>query len=90
MEEQLKLVHKVIDVVDRPNGRICVTLLRYKADIPETSYDQVHLFARKMAEENFQQIAYVNHKPDEFLNLLDVMNLVYDKIIANQPICNVL
>ena len=34
MEEQLKLVHKVIDVVDRPNRRICVTLLRYKADNP--------------------------------------------------------
>ena len=28
MEEQLKLVHKVIDNVDRPNKRICVTLLR--------------------------------------------------------------
>ena len=24
MEEQLQLVHKVIDVVDRPNGRICL------------------------------------------------------------------
>ena len=28
MEEQLKLVHKVIDVVDRANRRICVTMLR--------------------------------------------------------------
>ena len=37
MEEQLKLVHKVIDVVDRPIRRICVTLLRYKLDNPETS-----------------------------------------------------
>ena len=37
MEEQLKLVHNVIDVVDRPNRRICVTLLRYKANNPETS-----------------------------------------------------
>ena len=36
-EEQLKLVHKVIDVVDRPNRKICVTLLRYKVDNPETS-----------------------------------------------------
>ena len=27
MEEQLKIVHKVIVVVDRPNRRICVTLL---------------------------------------------------------------
>ena len=38
IEEQLKLVHKVIDVVDRPSRRICVTLLRYKVDKPETSY----------------------------------------------------
>ena len=38
MEEQLKLVHKVIDVVDCPNKRICVTLLRYEVDNPETSY----------------------------------------------------
>ena len=26
MEEQQKLLHKVIDVVDRPSRRICVTL----------------------------------------------------------------
>ena len=37
MEEQLKLVHEVTDVVDRPNRRICVTLLRYKVDNLETS-----------------------------------------------------
>ena len=37
MEEQLKLVHEVIDVVDRPNRKICVTLLRYKADNPDNS-----------------------------------------------------
>ena len=90
MEEQLKLVHKVIDLVDRPNRRICVTLLRYKVDNPDTSYAQVHLFGRKKEEENFQQIVYVNYKLDEFFYLLDVMNSVYDKVIANQPICNVL
>ena len=38
MEEQLKLVHKMIDVVVRPNRMICVTLLGYKADSAETSY----------------------------------------------------
>ena len=38
MEEQLKLVHKVIDVVDRLKRRFCVTLLRYKVDNPENSY----------------------------------------------------
>ena len=90
VEEQLKLVHKVIDVVDRPNRKICVTLLRYKVDNPETSYAQFRLFGRKNEEEKFQQIVYVNYRLDEFLYLLDVMNSVYDKVIANQPICNIL
>ena len=90
MEEQLKLVQKVIDVVDRPNRKIFVALLRYKVDNPETSYAQISLFVRKKEEENFQQIVYVNYKLDEFVSLLDIMNSVYDKVIANQPICNVL
>ena len=90
MEEQLKLVHKVIDVVDCPNRRICVTLLRYKVDNPETSYAQVRLFGRKKEEEKFQQIVYVNYKLGELIYLLDVMISVYDKVIANQPICNIL
>ena len=51
MEEQPKLVDKIIDVVDCPNRRICVTLLRYKADNPETSYAQDRLFGRKKEEE---------------------------------------
>ena len=89
MEEQLKLFHKVIDVVDRPNRTNCVTLLPYKLDNPETSYAQVRLFRRTKEEEKFQQIVYVNYKFDEFIYLLDVMNSVYDKVIANQPICNV-
>ena len=86
MEEQLKLVHEVIDVVDRPNRKICVTLLRYKADNPETSYAQVCLFGRKTEEEKFQQIVYVNTKLDEFIYLYKV----FDKVISNKPICNVL
>ena len=90
IEEQLKLVHKVIDVVDRPNRKICVTLLRHKADNPDTSYAQVRLFGRKTEEEKFQQTLYVNYRLDDFIYLLDVMNSVYDNVIANQPICNVL
>ena len=88
MEEQLKLVHKVIDVVDRPNKKVCVILLRYKVDNPDTSYAQVRLFGRKNEDEKFQQIVYVNFRLDEFIYLLDVMNSVYDKVIANQPIYN--
>ena len=90
MEEQLKLVHKVIDVVDRPNRMICVTLLRYKVDNPETSYAQTRLLGWRNEEEKLQQIVYVNYKLDEFIYLLVVMNSVYDKVIANQPICNTL
>ena len=56
MEEQLKLLHKVIDFVDRPNRKICVTLLRYKVDNPDTSYARVRLFGRKTEEEKFRQI----------------------------------
>ena len=88
MEEQLKFAHKVIDVVDRPNPKNFVTLLRYKVDNPKTSYAQVRLFGRKKEEEKFQQIVYVNYRLDEFVNLLDVMNSAHDKVIANQPICN--
>ena len=90
MDEQLKLAHKVVDVVDRTNRKICVTLLRYNVDKPESSYAQVRLFARKKEDEKFQQVIYVNYKLEEFIYLLDVMNSVYDKVITNQPICNVL
>ena len=86
----MNLVHKVIDVADRSNRRICVTLLRYKVDNPETSYAQVCLFRRKREGEKIQPKVYVNQELDEFFYLLDVMNSVYDKVIANQPICYVL
>ena len=90
MDEQLKLAHKVVDVVDRANRKICVTLLRYNVDKPESSYAQVRLFARMKEDEKFQQVVYVNNKLEKFIYLLDVMNSVYDKVITNQPICNVL
>ena len=90
MDEQFKLAHKVVDIVDRANRKICVTLLRYKVDKPESSYAQVRLFTRKKENEKFQQVVYVNYKLEEFIYLLDVMNSVYDKVITNQPICNVL
>ena len=89
MDEQLKLAHKVVDVVDRTNRKICVTLLRYNVNKPESSCAQVQLLARK-EDEKFQQFVYVNYKLEEFFYLLDVMNSVYDKVITIQPICNVL
>ena len=79
MDEQLKLAHKVVDVVDRTNRTICVTLLRCNVDNPESSYAQVRLFARKKEDEKFQQVDYVKYKLEE---LLDVRNSVYDKVIS--------
>ena len=76
MDEQLKLAHKVVGVVDRANRKICVTLLRYNVDKPESSYAQVRLFGRKKMDEEFQQVVYVNYKLEEFFYLLDVMNSV--------------
>ena len=55
-EEQLKLVHKVIDIVDRPNRKICVTLLTYKVNNPETSYAQVRPFGRKKEEKKVSNL----------------------------------
>ena len=90
MDEPHKLAHKVVDVVDRAKRKICVTLLRYNVYKPESSYNQVRLFARKKEDEKFQEFVYVNYKIEEFFYFLDVMNSVYDKVFTNQPICNVL
>ena len=90
MDKQFKLAHKVVDVVDRTNRKICVTLRRYNVDKRECSYAQVRIFAREREDEKFQRVVYVNYKLEEFIYLHDVMNSVYDKVIPNQPICNVL
>ena len=90
MDEQLKLAQKVVGVVDRTNRKICVTLLRYNVDKPESSYAQVRLFARKKEDEKFQQVVFVKYKLEEFIYLLDVMKSVDEKVITNQPICIVL
>ena len=90
MDEQLTLAFKVVDVLDRANREIYVTLLQYNVDKPQTSYAQVRLFGRKKEDEKFQQIVYVNYKLEEFIYLLDLMISVSDKVFSNQPICNVL
>ena len=90
MDEQLKLAHKVVDVVNRAKRKVCVTLLRYNVDKPESSYSQVQRFARKKEHEKFQQVVYLNYELEEVFSLLDVMTSLYNKVITNQPICNVL
>ena len=90
MGEQLKLTHKLVEVVDQPHRKICMTMLRYNVEKPETPYVQVRLFGRRKDEEKLNQILSVNYKLDEFIYLLDVTNSVYDKIIANELLRNVL
>ena len=88
--EQLKLAHKVVDLVDRANKKNCVTLLRYNVDKPESSNAQFRFFARKREDYKFQQNVYLNYKLEEIIYLLEVMNSVYDNVFTNQLTCNVL
>ena len=67
MDEQLKLAHKLLGVVDRANGKICLTLLRYNVDKLGSFYAQFRLFARKIGDEKFQQVVNVNYKFEEFI-----------------------
>ena len=78
-DEQHKLAHKVVHVADRLYRKICVTLLLYNVDQPESSCAQVRLFARKKDDEKFQQIVYKNYKLEGFIHLLDIMDFVYKK-----------
>ena len=64
MDEQLKLAHKVVDVVDIANQKVCLTLLRYNVDNPESSYDQVQLFPRGWTTRSFNKLymRFINSK----------------------------
>ena len=83
MDEHFKLAHKVVDVVDRANKRICGALLPYNVDKTESSYAQIRFLARKNQEDKFQQVVFVNYKLEEFIFLLNVITSVYDKVITN-------
>ena len=61
MDEQLKLAHKVVDVVDRADKKICMTLLRYNVDKLESFYALVRLLEGKKEDEKFQQVVYVKY-----------------------------
>ena len=90
MDEQLKLAQNIVDVVDRPNRKICVTQLRYIVHKPDSSYARVQLFAGRKEDEMFQQTVFVIYKLEEDIYLFDAMNSVYDKVISNHLICSVL
>ena len=90
MNEQLKVAHQVVDVVDGANRKICVTLLRYIVDKPENYFAQARFFAKKKEDEEFQHIVQANYKPEEFIFIFDVLISVIDKDKTNQPVFKVL
>ena len=91
MNEQLKVAHKVVDVVDRSNGKIFVTLLRYSVDKPETKsfYAQVQFFQGRKRTRSFSKLSMWNINFNNWFPS-DVMNSGYDNIIRNKRISNVL
>ena len=57
MDEQVKLAHNVIEVVDRVNRKFCVILLPYNVERLEISIAQIRLFASKKEEENSNKLS---------------------------------
>ena len=74
--EQLKLIQKVVDVVDRSNRRICATLLGYNVDKPENSFAHVQLVTQTKEDEKLQQVVYVKYTLEKFAYLLDLIFFV--------------
>ena len=88
-DEQLKMAHMVVDILDRPYRKVCVILLRYIVHKRESCYAENRTFARKKDDKSFQQFVCVNFELD-FIYPLDVLKSVNDKLFTNQHICNVL
>ena len=66
----------MVDVLDRANRNICVTLLRYIVEKLESSCGQVQFFARKKEGEKFEKNVYVIFQQEDFIFLLGIMNSV--------------
>ena len=75
--------------MNRSYRMICVTLLLYIVDKPESLRAQVRLYARKKEDEKLQQTVYVKYKLEGVSYLLDVKNFEFNKVITNKPFCNV-
>ena len=61
-DDRLSREKTKVDVVDQANRKICVILLRYNEDKPESSAVQVLFFAKKKEDEKFEQIVQVSYK----------------------------
>ena len=90
MEEQLKLVHKVIDVFGVPKQKDLCNTTAIQGEQPRHLLCSGSSIRTEDGGRKISTNCVRINKLDEFVYLLDVMNSVYGKVIANQPICNVL
>ena len=90
LDEQLKLAHKFVDVVNRTNRLICVPLLWYSVDKPESYYPEVRICSKEKEDETCRKNVSVKYKQEKTICLLDVMNSLYQKVTTNQSKYHVL
>ena len=75
IDDQPKKTHKAVSALDWANRKICVTLLLFNVDKPESSYAHVRLM-RGRRRTKFQQFVHVNYKLREFISLFSIMTSV--------------
>ena len=74
MERQIKLVHKVVDILARQNRKNCVCLLRCNVENPESACAQVQIISRISEDYKFQQFVFRNNKNVELSCLFDLLD----------------
>ena len=75
--------------MDRSKTKIIATNKRYGVDKTDVTYVQIRLFMRNNEAEKVQQLVFGNHKLDEFLSLLDVINTAFKRTLLNQSLYNI-
>ena len=91
-DEQHKLAHRIVDVVDRANKKICVILLLYNVDI--CTSQRFHMFKSDCLQGRrrtrlFNQL-YLWNKNSKKLSIYWLYgNLYLMKVITGKLICNV-
>ena len=75
MQKNIKACSQKNGIVFATNGRICVTLLRYNVDKPESTFARVGFFAGKKDGEKFQHINFT-----EKTNLMEKLICVKRKL----------
>ena len=85
MHEQLKLAHKAVDVVDRANRKLCVTLLVVQCGQAWEFLSSSSTKCKEQGDETFQQVVSVNYKLEKFIFHLMLWILYLIKLLLINP-----